>query len=955
MSGYKIPKKRKILRTITMTNGSKLTAEIRAKESNSDGSDDAYEHIYWFRDGKYITPTQMPKYKFYDNNPKKYRTLSQIVGRDYDNGNGEPVVKTPLHTPYWDKLDKEAADKGSKTPANLDIPLKGSKWITLRTKGKMNLADVPTNLLDSIAVNAGRSGTDFWTDAALIGKESTFGPYSHYQGRPYDPKGLNQSLSAYSLTNNHAFIHSAEDDYINAILRKYNTVKDSDLSKVEDNVKYAYEHGLIKDTTPHYSQYILADAFKRYDVAPTQYNPGQKNYVPMLNDIRQELLGEKQLQEYWNTRGKQEYARGQREGMSYGGKMHIDPSNKETFTAPASSLFAKGGLLEPKDAWDRLSIPEKADIIKVGVKHGIFDLQELRKKYNEFKEGGSNEEEEEVNTEESYNQNIEEAAPDISGNLVNIDLSKLNYNIYSPTEHSIVGPLIEAANYKYASRGNLYEGEIMPTQRIQIGKKTPSLLDFNTEELIANAERIEQQRKAMEEVVARRANDYLTISNDATSVANRRQQNQHLTERAIEGAKSHALWEKEHPNLTAWGNLLSAVPFAVAASPALETIASTAIGHGFTSGLNSLASATNAMPYASTILPWGEATLATASVAHGIEEAQKGTFTPTTALEVSPLVPPAIGIGSNLYLPHFREHLYASKAPIGYDGMWPAAKRIAEGVLSGRRADIENPFWFNNESAKTLAEYAFIPKNVSEAEKALYLKNFGQRALKARADIWRMYNRLPQKYNTFIESEKYSGAYTAPEDIKALKWVPFPDEKVDPGDFVNSVGGNVGLPEITKLGKGMPDMGYTGKEFGVTVLSDKWDLHPFSRPNDRLISRLQRGYNKLFNTDKAPEFKWLRPLDNILAKTEVGKLVHAKPILVKNEIPWTMNRKLITDANGNLNFKTSYTQGFNSDNILPQSVIDWKEGKPVLEDNILLSPESYNFLDVNLLTKSRKR
>ena len=44
---------------------------------------------------------------------------------------------------------------------------------------------------------------------------------------------------------------------------------------------------------------------------------------------------------------------------------------------PDNSLFAKGGLLEPKDAWDRLSIPKKADIIKVGVKHGIFDLQDV--------------------------------------------------------------------------------------------------------------------------------------------------------------------------------------------------------------------------------------------------------------------------------------------------------------------------------------------------------------------------------------------------------------------------------------------------------------------------------------------------------------------------------------------------------------------------------------------------
>lgn len=44
----------------------------------------------------------------------------------------------------------------------------------------------------------------------------------------------------------------------------------------------------------------------------------------MVNAIRQELVGEKQLQDYWNTRGKSEYARGKKErvkrSLEEGGK-----------------------------------------------------------------------------------------------------------------------------------------------------------------------------------------------------------------------------------------------------------------------------------------------------------------------------------------------------------------------------------------------------------------------------------------------------------------------------------------------------------------------------------------------------------------------------------------------------------------------------------------------------------
>lgn len=52
---------------------------------------------------------------------------------------------------------------------------------------------------------------------------------------------------------------------------------------------------------------------------------------------------------------------------------------------------------KPRDAWDTLSMKEKAEMIGVAVRNGITSLKDIRQKYNEFAEGGS------VDTDWSYN------------------------------------------------------------------------------------------------------------------------------------------------------------------------------------------------------------------------------------------------------------------------------------------------------------------------------------------------------------------------------------------------------------------------------------------------------------------------------------------------------------------------------------------------------------------------
>lgn len=316
----RVPKNLKTVKTIKINNGV-LTGKI-----------DKNNNVYWFRNDKYITPNQMKTYKYYDSKIGAYRRLGNrdeyVRKQNKDLINTQDTLATPVITPNIDKLTKfwnTNIENKTEEDYRQSIPFNG-EHIILRTKGNMNLTDVPINLLDSIAINSGRSNTNFWKNAALIGKESTFGGYSKYLGRPIYPE---TKFTPEGLTNNHVYFLNEYDDYLTELGKKYNyydVLDDNSRIKAEENAKYALEHKLIKDRNPHYSNYVLADAFKRYTSNPDRYNPGQKNYVPMINNIEQELKEEKQLQNYWNTRGKEFYNKGQKEGigtMKQGGKMNI--------------------------------------------------------------------------------------------------------------------------------------------------------------------------------------------------------------------------------------------------------------------------------------------------------------------------------------------------------------------------------------------------------------------------------------------------------------------------------------------------------------------------------------------------------------------------------------------------------------------------------------------------------
>lgn len=315
---------RNVVRTIAINNG-KLTYEV--PEGATRG--------HWYRNGKIIDNPDT--YRFYDKSIEGYRKLGDIRFSFSNNKVTTKVAETPVDTPYWDKLYKDKETEKDRTYSlnrAQKIPF-GTKYINLRTKGRMNLATVPINLLDSIAINTGRSNTNIATNLGLVGKESTFGGRSiPIENAMYKKLGKsnpevyeNIVLDPYSITTNHAYHVNKYADYWEAINNKYGYTVDpylyeqgkerlnaeKHLIKLENAAKDAYINNRIKDNTPHYSDNFLADSFARYAANPTAYNPGQANYVQMVDNLANEVFNEPQVQAWWNKEGKDYYEKGLKE------------------------------------------------------------------------------------------------------------------------------------------------------------------------------------------------------------------------------------------------------------------------------------------------------------------------------------------------------------------------------------------------------------------------------------------------------------------------------------------------------------------------------------------------------------------------------------------------------------------------------------------------------------------
>lgn len=136
-----------------------------------------------------------------------------------------------------------------------------------------------------------------------------------------------------------------------------------------------------------------------------------------------------------------------------------------------------------------------------------------------------------------------------------------------------------------------------------------------------------------ENLLSSQFNEFLTQSNDQTQVLNipHREYNPHLKNKTIKGALSHNLWEQEHPNLSAWSQALSAVPFAVASTPLIGTagqsVMATTARQAARAGITSLMS--------NPIVDAANTGLGLGFGVKGAYDVSQGEFTPETAMDLA--------------------------------------------------------------------------------------------------------------------------------------------------------------------------------------------------------------------------------------------------------------------------------------------------------------------------------
>lgn len=176
---------------------------------------------------------------------------------------------------------------------------------------------------------------------------------------------------------------------------------------------------------------------------------------------------------------------------------------------------------------------------------------------------------------------------------------------------------------------------------------------------------------------------------------------------------------------------------------------------------------------------------------------------------------------------YVRGHVYYNVPPLGYDNPVQKGKNILKGIISGKKADIENAPWIENINWDEASKSYGIPSE--------YFKQ-------ARIDAWRMHNLLPQKYKTFMPSNTLLGAYQP--NLIAIKNNPNIYKLLsrninDSGiDIVNGSGGNVGNITLENF---LGDVNDVLKPYnGVMKYKDVWDLHPFSREGDEFTNKVIR-------------------------------------------------------------------------------------------------------------------
>lgn len=208
---------------------------------------------------------------------------------------------------------------------------------------------------------------------------------------------------------------------------------------------------------------------------------------------------------------------------------------------------------------------------------------------------------------------------------------------------SYTNPIMFQGSYYPTAEWNIQSdtGEVNPTTVFADANGSYYTLDNNGSAIpvmpFHNLDEVTVTAPKKQDVSANAFSRYLTMSNDNTQVNNlpHREYNTHLKENAEKGAKEHALWEKEHPNLTAWGEVAGAIPFGVAYIPLVastgQTLLGTAAGQAVKSGVTKVLS--------NPLVELANNAIGLGFAGKGTYDISQGKFTPETAMDFIGLYP----------------------------------------------------------------------------------------------------------------------------------------------------------------------------------------------------------------------------------------------------------------------------------------------------------------------------
>jgi hypothetical protein len=235
-----------------------------------------------------------------------------------------------------------------------NIPFQKQNAITLRNAGRASGAVISPNQLDSIAKYANRAGLSIPTAFGMVMKESTF-------NNPTDTKsaaklfGLKKGTREYNkwVTGQHFqgngsrldkgnardFINFHKDDSLNPYWQDMRYVENQtrDMNKAREMLingernadrKAKYAPKLTKGKKLN----VMEAAFKDYKTNPYGYNPGQKDYVKLINQNAKDIMNSPQIQQWYKS---SPYAKGRK--YKCGGRIKAEDGTRISLTSSYSN------------------------------------------------------------------------------------------------------------------------------------------------------------------------------------------------------------------------------------------------------------------------------------------------------------------------------------------------------------------------------------------------------------------------------------------------------------------------------------------------------------------------------------------------------------------------------------------------------------------------------------------